>query len=1716
MTGAGAADAVGDPAYWVAQVGAPVDFHAALERLAADGVNLLIEIGPGATLTALARDTLAGRPVRAVSSLRRRGDDWTTLVGALGELYAAGATFDWREAGRIAPAARRACALPAYPFERRRHWLPAATASAARAGSETDAGPDEAHAHPLLGARLPTAALADGECLYQASPDPREVRDHRVYERIVMPGAAYVDLALRVASTLYPETPPALDALSISQALVFPPARRTVLQTLATRRGDGGHDLRVFSRRADEPGAGWRAHAGARLGAPCAPVANPDLGALRASFDASGETLPVDAFYADYAALGLAYGPGYRCVRALSRRADARAVLARIAADVAPDPGYLLAPPLLDGCFQAVGAIVGAPGGETAYLPVSIERVWAPRATPAAFWCHATLRAPRDDAPARVVADLRLIADDGGLIAAIDGLEAVPVERRALQFATADWRDLLYEVNWQTRPARAAELPPVAAHGGWLVLGDAAAAAAAAQFEARGAQVVRVGAAEAEGMTCGDWRQLFALRFDAAGVPFAGVVHLSAADAAEAGAPAALADPALGAGALLLAQALAERATAAGPRLWFVTRGAQRVDEQGPTHPAHALLWGFARSVALECPALACACVDLPPGETGLPPGFADDLLAPDAEPSSAYRQGRRSVARLGPLKASPFRPGLARPAGPFRLRALRYGGLDALALLGCARPAPGPGEVEIEVQAGAVNFKDVLFSLGMLQAFSEGRGIRRALDQPLGFECAGRIARLGAGVTGFAPGDVVFAMAPSALAAYVNADARLVRPVPRGLTPAEAAALPTVFMTAIHALERLARVRPGERVLVHACAGGVGQAALQIARRAGATVYGTASPSKWAALKAQGVAHVMHSRTLDFADELRRVTDGRGVDVVLNSLGGAFIPRSADVLAPGGRFVEIGKIDIWDAARMQAYRPDIAYAAFDLGELDDTAGGLQADLLDAVAHGFEAGELRPLPVRTFPIAQAEAAFRHLAQARQVGKVVLDLAAAPDTARPVRADRRYLVTGGFGALGRRLVARLADEGARDLVVAGRRADPAALDAWRTRYPAVRFEALEMDVTDAASVAAGFRRIDADGPPLGGVVHAAGALDDATLANLDWARFARVLAPKLAGAWHLHEATAARALDWFVLFSSIASVTGAPGQANYAAANACVDALARYRHAQGLPATCIGWGPWDDAGMAERARDANRARFDALGVARLPAGDALDVFAFLLGADTHAVVADVAWPRFLGSLPTTGDAPFYALLGRRAASAAAREDGALAKQLRAAPADARAGLVATALRALLADVTGGAAELIDLGQPLRELGIDSLMVVELNHRLEARLGCKLGPKLLVEQPTLEGLAARLAGLALGEGGRGEAGAVAGHDAADGQGARAAGQPADAQDAPGARDLPGEHDPTAGRDRAEARGARLPAAPREPAPAPLASMSDTRLDLDGRRIGLCRWGSAVAPMQIVCVHGILDQGAIWAPFAQALAATGVGVVAPDLRGHGPLGAPPGAPPPSMAEFVADLLAVLDHVAGAGRRVVLAGHSLGSIAAALGAALRPGAIAHLVLVEPVAPSLREAADPVERLAQDLRYLTDAPAHPVYPDLASAARMLLLRHPALDASLAEALARRIARDVAGGVSWRWDARLRNPLGVDPQCSQADYLAVLGRLAMPSTRFYGRASEFAGTPVLVAPDLALPRGASVTLDGGHNLHTDAAARLADAVSALCHDLERG
>ncbi len=720
-----------------------------------------------------------------------------------------------------------------------------------------------------------------------------------------------------------------------------------------------------------------------------------------------------------------------------------------------------------------------------------------------------------------------------------------------------------------------------------------------------------------------------------------------------------------------LARAWDARRPKAG--LWLVTGGAQPagVAESAPV-PSQGAVWGFGRVLMNEMPGLRATLLDLHGKSAGAAPGgapgfaaVARELLAPSDDREIILAGGARFTLRLAPLPENGAKAHRTE-AGGARLTFDTPGRLQNLYWRAEAPVDPGPGRVRIAVKAVGLNFRDVMWSMGMLP----DEALENGFSGPgMGIECSGVIEAVGEGVTGLAPGDAVMAFAPACFSTHVNTDAAAVVHKPEHLGFAEAATIPVAFMTAWYSIKHLANMQPGERILIHGAAGGVGLAALQVAALLGLEVHATAgAQEKHAFLRGLGVRHLYSSRSLNFARQVMDATRGQGVDAVLNSLSGEAIPAGISVLRPFGRFLELGKRDFYadSPLRLHPFSRNLSFFGIDVDQLLSCRVGPTLNLLQELMQKFEKRQFRPLPFTCYPRVRTADAFQAMQQSAHIGKLVVLMDDKKSGVRPLpktraqwepRKNVSYLITGGTNGFGLAAARRLAHRGARRLILLSRGGvrDPRARSLIdEMRAAGTEIVVAKADVGNARALNRALKAALNEAPPLAGVIHAAAVLDDGVIQSLSQERLEKVLDAKALGAWNLHRATRGMLLDFFVLYSSVAAAFGNPGQANYVAANCTLESLAAYRKTQNLPATVIGWGPVADTGMLQRNLKLQGHIKNMLGVSALSSHAALDWLEHCLacGVD-RGYYFGMDWQRQSG-LPMLASPRFDMLVPHRSA------------------------------------------------------------------------------------------------------------------------------------------------------------------------------------------------------------------------------------------------------------------------------------------------------------------------------------------------------------------------------------------------------------------------------------------------------------------------------
>jgi acyl transferase domain-containing protein/acyl carrier protein len=1300
-----------DAKYWRRHSRQPVQFSESVRTVAALGCTVLMEIGPQPVLTGAAvqvwPEHLAAP--RAIVSLRKGVPDRRQIAEALATAYVSGHRPNF---GALQHQSHARVELPTYPFQRRRFWPKTS-------GIAVD-GP--AVSGILGGAK----DLASGDTVYTSRISVKSqpwLSDHVIYGTVVVPGATYAAMALAAVG------PPArVKEVFFYEPIILPEkTSREVQLTLHPIEDGGDFTFHVHSRPYGVRDAEWSLNADGTVVTSVEDEPDPDdSDPVDAAIERMERMRPQELFET-FADMELAWGPNWSGSLKSLWLGEGEAigditVGEELAEQLGTEPMH---PVLMDLCtgvaFPAFPALLAAEQGVSdLFLPLRYGQVFLKTKMPRRFYCRARWHNNALDGETQVF-DLDFVDRDGHLLGGIREFTVKRAPREALlRGLGGDATRLLYTVGWQ-------EVPPagddaVNPSGTWLIAG----------FGELAAQVP--GCISFDRTADPELLGQLLVQAHEKGMPISGIVWRGAAPSAdESSADSVARLEAEIAGLLSAVHTLQGGELKLPGGLWIVTENGVATESSEAVDPLQAALWGLGRTIINEEPALRCRLIDY--HETEEAAHLLAGLLGtPVEEPELALRQGKFLASRLLPWARSGH---LVVPRSTdYVLAPTERGAIDNLRLNEKEVPPPDEGYVQVRVEAAGLNFRDVLNVLGLYPGD----------PGPVGGDFAGTVTQLGEGVTGLEVGQRVYGSMQGAFASRFNVPAQFLAPIPDGVSAVDAATIPAAALTVRLSFD-WAKLNPGDKVLIHAASGGVGLAAIQMAQQHGAVVYATASKYKRDTLRKLGVEYVYDSRTTDYADQILADTDGDGVDVVLNSLTGeGFIEATLRATAQNGRFAEIAKRDIWSPEQMAEVRPDIAYEIVALDTVMFTEPDRIRDLLTEVSAGLAKGEWTPLPAEVYPLTEARAAFRRMQTARHIGKIVCQI---PNPLQP-RGDRSYLITGGLGAIGLHTASHLAQLGAGDIVLTSRRAPDAeaqqTIDELTERYRC-RIHTFAADVGNESEVEKLLERIRAELPPLAGVAHLAGVLDDALLGQQSLERFQKTLAPKAFGALHLDRLTKDDDLDFFILSSSVSSLFGSPGQANYSTANALLDGLVAKRKARGLPVTGINFGPWAQGGMA--SSEAAAANISAQGLIALEPSAALGALAEVVANGTgQATVLKANWQRAAKVLGTSRPPILDVVLPSAAGEVVG--DSELLKQLQEIPVGQRAGFITEFLQR---EVQG----FLRLASPpaatsrFLDLGTDSLMAVELRNRLHSQFGGKftINATAVFDYPTIGGLGEYLA-------------------------------------------------------------------------------------------------------------------------------------------------------------------------------------------------------------------------------------------------------------------------------------------------------------------------------------------------------------------------------
>ncbi|BCI53466.1 phthiocerol/phenolphthiocerol synthesis polyketide synthase type I PpsC [Mycolicibacterium litorale] len=1315
-----------DADYWAANIRRPVRLSQAVRAAAADHTTF-VEISAHPMLTHAISETLTEQHHHSIGTLWRDGDDTVTFHTNLNATHTVSApqTPHPPEPHPV---------LPHTPWHHTRHWI------------NPTSGPSRDGSHPLLGVGVTDPVTGRRVWENRLNPDMMWLGDHVIDEVCVLPGAAYAEMALAAATEALGTAPDerwTITELSLEQVM---PVTDDGVLVATTLTGDASNARIEVRSRSSE--SSWTTHAVASVRRVDLPVPP----ALPVAETSSAGPDPED-LYQRLRSAGQQHGPAFQGIVGLSvsESGEARARVRLPSAARRGSGALLLHPVMMDIAVQVLGAtttatdLAGHGDGRSVVLPVAFAGIRPFGDVAEGAFAIGSLRPT--EKPDRLAGHVVLTDADGRPLLEIDHIEMMVLRAPG---SGDELSDKMFALDWRPTPL---DVPVPDAGAAVLLLAepcdrDETVGAVASTLAAKATAFQWISLTDQEELRSAlinsgqSWDHIVLLypsRDVDDSMPDQQQLDTAQSRTVQAAET---------------VKTISRLGARNSPRLWMITRGAQQLRPDDQVTLAQAGLRGLVRVLTFEHPELNATIVDIEPTGGRSAAALVDELLAGGEHDEVALRDGQRYVRRL--VAAPTTVKGQLAPeqrhtvidiGGPdaFRLQLDQAGRLDGLKVHAAKRVTPQAGQVEIRVTVSALNFSDVLKTMGLYPGLNGQAPV-------IGGECVGVITEVGDGVDSVQVGQRVIAVAPGTLGSHVTTVEDLVVPVPDELSDNDAATFGVAYLTAWYSLLEVGRLEAGERVLIHSATGGVGLAAVAVAKMVGARVYATAgTEAKRHLLSTLGAEYVGDSRSVDFADEVLEVTDGVGVDVILNSLAGEAITRGVQILAPGGRFVELGKKDVYADASLglAGLAKSASFSVVDLDLNLRLHPRRHRRMLEDILARAARGDLQPLPVTAFDFDHVIDAFRLMASGGHIGKILVSVpsdgdirAIAPAPPQPlVTSDGGYIVVGGMGGVGFVAARRLAEQGAGMVVVNGRSgpdADTLAAMA-ELRARGVRIEVVTGDVAIPGTAERLVSAVQDAGFPLRGVLHSATVLEDQIVLNMSESAVGRVFHPKVAGAWRLHAATAQLDLDWWLVFSSAASLLGSPGQGAYAAANAWLDGLVAYRRSRGLPAVAINWGPWAEVGRGQS--------FANLGFSMITPEMGMAAMERALAADRATTgVFGLDARQWFQSFPAAAHSSLFSEL-QDATTVERRGHGRFQAELADMPENERPARVAATIADEICAVLRST-DPIDHSEAMTSLGLDSLMALELRNRLESRLGITLPAALVWAYPTISDLAGAL--------------------------------------------------------------------------------------------------------------------------------------------------------------------------------------------------------------------------------------------------------------------------------------------------------------------------------------------------------------------------------
>ena len=1315
--------------YWWSNVRQPVQFANAMYCLLTDGYRNFLELGAHPVVGTSIKECMMERDIQGqvLSSLNRNIPDQFRMLESLGQLYTLGFPLNWE---KILPEKGNYISLPSYPWQKVQCWKETERSKEDRLGQ-----PGHVFLNSDCGSPEPAWEVEVNEYFFPY------LKHHRIENKTVFPCSGYVEAGLAMHERLFGKQTCIIEEMDLYNLFV---AEEKKIQKLRVNYHSQTKSFTICSR-IYEDGTDWKLHATSKIHSEQTEERAPQA-SLSTFQNNCREEVRSEDFYAMLNRRGHNYGTYFRGVNQLWKNSDEFLIKIEGHKDLVEiNDHYLLHPTIFDNCIQTMLAMIG---GSSPFVPVFIERLIYYESPGCECWCHGTITHRTKN---RLEANLLIFNDDGNVCVEVQKIrcQAIAVESDAFL------SNCFYSLQWEQ--GLELDVSPLVKNGKWLIFGQTG------EFDDKlikhldSQKIKYTLVTEGEG-----YRRIESNRYvirsdhsedricllkEIGDQQFDTILYLWSMAAGT-----AIEDlhvnHVIGQCIQLvnMVQTLILGEADQKVKLRIVTRGSQIVkDGDAVSNLATSPLWGLGQLVENEMPIMKCKIIDLDPNIPGEEISMlVTEVESDDQDKNIAFRSYNRFVQKLDHTKfnieSGDTKPSIISTHIPVTLSLKDPGQIDSLVFEECSRRPPALDEVEIQVQAADVNFKNLLKIYGHLDTkVTEGTYYGDAF----GMEIAGTIVAVGKGVEDYKVGDEVVSPVAGNAYSYVTIPTTYLFPKPKSFSFYEAPIF-VGYLTAYYGLIEIGKLQKNEKVLIHSATGTVGLAAVRIAKWIGAEIYVTAGNNeKQEYLKSLGIKHVMDSRSLHFAKKIRHITENKGIDVILNSLSGDAFYQSFSLLAPYGRFIEIGKKDISEnnALLLKAFNRNLTFAAIDIDRMLKERPDLILKLYKEINRGFEEGYFSALPTKIFPACEVAEAYRYMAQSKHIGKIVLKMRDEEVPAVPLVRKREvlkkygtYIITGGTSGFGLEVAKWLSKKGVGQVILVSRSGGEreiveAAIAEMEEEGTSVIVASV--DITVESQVKHLFETTLEGLRPLRGVFHSAMVLDDCLLKDIDERRFRKVMEPKVAGVLNLHKYTKDLALDYFVNFSSL---IGQTGQGNYIAANAFLDAFSHFRRAENLPATTINWGVFKDTGVVTK-NDVVAKILRNMGIIGFTTDEALGALEKVLEEKPAQVgVFNVEWQQWAMTNPRGAESSrFEKLIGRDLASGRFQHTdiyNALVQELSELTSEDRHKHIEYLICEQMVNIIHIPFESIDPYQSIIKMGLDSLMTFEIRLAIKTNLGIEI--------------------------------------------------------------------------------------------------------------------------------------------------------------------------------------------------------------------------------------------------------------------------------------------------------------------------------------------------------------------------------------------------